>query len=752
MSEDKNKMDEKLSPKEREKRKDDFFKLLVENMENDGEDASFEAEVASSDIQKEAVYVDSPDASKEEKSATVNEDGGDGTDAKDCPENQDEDPSVEGEVKCADSIFCDDTSDKITGAVSDGSCEDKKGTIIVKASDCKEDNGNYEEISVSCPEKEDVVISDVPENDEDVITVENKTGFSVKKPYEFNRIKVCGKFEGNDRLFIRSPLYEVFNADLFDYIINYIFGYHEHSARRTVELISDEEGGFGHVFKLTVQDTTDTVVVVKLNFVDDKNTNWVEKDVYKVLLNAQKEHYSAHIPADPKGIRPFEIPVHRFDENKEWVSDGKIRCLPMKFYKKAMLDITEDDGSEALRIIDSILNDLVFFHESKFIHRDIKPGNIVGEKYVIIDWGTAIAMDSSCDHVGGTGYYICPDRYTKKDGRYIYESMVQTDLYSVGILLLRLLIGDGIDGADGVFTILRTDCGAMAYQLDIEKAREKISHIRYGESIIKIVEKACIWKDNGRGVKACAYKDAREMLADVKTAVKGKNAKSTPQSSVKKSTPTPVAFSFMTAVILLLSAGLWYIFGSDFQKNFDLMKNLNVIVLLAAFWGFGFVYPKIMETLFDMPRLDTDRMTHTEWIRCSVASVVICSLIVGLMSLRYDIFDIPLFFYTALAVGVMMFLLAFNLYVKGNKVGVPFVMIWGFLFATGIAFACAYLTVGGPQASLTAIFNSMLNWEIIVILLLVAVVDLLAVMFLVKPLFIAGLFFGKGGWENENKN
>ncbi|MDQ3801576.1 MAG: protein kinase [Acidobacteriota bacterium] len=114
----------------------------------------------------------------------------------------------------------------------------------------------------------------------------------------------------------------------------------------------------------------------------------------------------------------------------EYIEDGS---LADKLRKYGRLPVRE-----AVRIVVGVLNGLEYLHSKSIIHRDIKPANILmqGDTPRLADFGISRAVETTMvsSTVIGTHSYMSPESF---EG----VRSVQTDVWSVGVLLYHLVTG-----------------------------------------------------------------------------------------------------------------------------------------------------------------------------------------------------------------------------------------------------------------------------------------------------------------------
>ncbi|GJM10373.1 MAG: hypothetical protein DHS20C11_26490 [Lysobacteraceae bacterium] len=129
--------------------------------------------------------------------------------------------------------------------------------------------------------------------------------------------------------------------------------------------------------------------------------------------------------------------------------------------------------TQTLKIIKDIASGLQFAHENGFVHRDVKPGNLLFRRdgtCVLADFGIAKGLHSNtiATKIGtsiGTPHYMSPEqaRGDKVDGR--------TDIYSLGICWFEMLTGRVPFDGDNPFSVAMAQINDPVPELPADLAR-----------------------------------------------------------------------------------------------------------------------------------------------------------------------------------------------------------------------------------------------------------------------------------------
>ncbi|TNJ35097.1 serine/threonine-protein kinase [Arenimonas terrae] len=200
------------------------------------------------------------------------------------------------------------------------------------------------------------------------------------------------------------------------------------------------EGGMASVF-LAVQESLDREVALKvMSPVLAANTEFASRFLTEGKITAKLQH--------PNLVTVYDIGSHAgvYYLAAEYIPGGtlKERISQGGLSVAHILDIATD-----------IAQGLDFAHEKGFVHRDVKPGNVLFRKdgrVVLADFGIAKAMDGSNSSTVagssiGTPDYMSPEqaRGEPVDGR--------SDLYSLGTVLYEMLTGTPPYQAGDPFTV-----------------------------------------------------------------------------------------------------------------------------------------------------------------------------------------------------------------------------------------------------------------------------------------------------------
>jgi len=152
---------------------------------------------------------------------------------------------------------------------------------------------------------------------------------------------------------------------------------------------------------------------------------------------------------------PSIVPVYDFAEHE------KRPYLVMKYIEgetlKARLSRGPLNAAEITQVVDSVGSALAYAHKQGILHRDIKPSNVLinndGQMY-LADFGLARIAQAgestlSSDSIMGTPQYISPEQ-----ARGDKDLDAGTDIYSFGVMMYEMVVGQVPFSADTPFSII----------------------------------------------------------------------------------------------------------------------------------------------------------------------------------------------------------------------------------------------------------------------------------------------------------
>ncbi len=251
------------------------------------------------------------------------------------------------------------------------------------------------------------------------------------------------------------------------------------------------EGGMANVYLAydTILDRNVAVKVLRGDLATDE----------KFVRRFQREALSASSLSNPNIVEVYDVGE---DNGEYYIVMEYVEGKHLKSLLKKRGKLTT---AEVIDIVLQITNGLSVAHDSYIIHRDIKPQNILileNGLIKITDFGIAVAMNSTqltqTNSVMGSVHYIPPEQASGKG------ATLQSDIYSIGILMYELLTGKLPFRGDN------------AVEIALKHLKEPIPSIReelpdLPQSVENIILKATAKNPKNR------YSDAREMHEDLQT-------------------------------------------------------------------------------------------------------------------------------------------------------------------------------------------------------------------------------------------
>ncbi len=253
------------------------------------------------------------------------------------------------------------------------------------------------------------------------------------------------------------------------------------------------EGGMANVYLAydTILDRNVAVKVLRGDLASDE----------KFVRRFQREALSASSLSHPNIVEVYDVGE---DNGQYYIVMEYIEGKHLKQLLKKRGNLTV---TEVIDIMLQITDGIATAHDSYIIHRDIKPQNIMileNGLVKITDFGIAMAMNSAqltqTNSVMGSVHYLPPEQANGKG------STIQSDIYSMGILMYELLCGHLPYRGDN------------AVEIALKHLKEPLPSIReylpnLPQSVENIILKATAKNPKNR------YNDAREMNEDLKTAM-----------------------------------------------------------------------------------------------------------------------------------------------------------------------------------------------------------------------------------------
>jgi formylglycine-generating enzyme required for sulfatase activity len=279
------------------------------------------------------------------------------------------------------------------------------------------------------------------------------------------------------------------------------------------------KGGFGEVWLAEEKDVImSSPFAIKILFDDDADVETVKQEAL-VWLQA-----CGH---------PNVLPIHKaakYDEHlvivSEYAPDGSLREWLNRYGGKA------PSFSEAMRMTYGVLGGLAHLHKRDVIHRDIKPDNVLmqGVTPLLSDFGISRVVRSSAHThtIAGTPSYMAPEAF-------IGGRDVQTDIWSVGVMLYEMVSGQMPFAANNVWS--------LKYQVinnEPQSLAEDVPEL-LRETIVTALQKDPTKR----------FKTALEMRESLKAVARAMEQEGGKPSYLTKESPVFGRPSFMTSVASL---------------------------------------------------------------------------------------------------------------------------------------------------------------------------------------------------------
>ncbi len=253
------------------------------------------------------------------------------------------------------------------------------------------------------------------------------------------------------------------------------------------------EGGMANVYLAydTILDRNVAVKVLRGDLATDE----------KFVRRFQREALSASSLSHPNIVEVYDVGE---DNGSYYIVMEYIEGKHLKQLLKKRGNLTL---TEVVDIMLQVTDGMSAAHDSYIIHRDIKPQNIMileNGLIKITDFGIAMALNSTqltqTNSVMGSVHYLPPEQASGKG------ATIQSDVYSMGILMYELLTGTLPFRGDNAVEI-----ALKHIKEPFPSVKDKVPNLP--QSIENIIMRATAKNVKNR------YADAKEMHDDLKTAL-----------------------------------------------------------------------------------------------------------------------------------------------------------------------------------------------------------------------------------------
>lgn len=274
------------------------------------------------------------------------------------------------------------------------------------------------------------------------------------------------------------------------------------------------KGGMATVFKAYHARLDRYVAIKALHPAFMENEGFLDRFQREAKVVARLEH-------------PHIVPIYDYSEHEERP------YLVLKYVKgqtlKAYLSDQVISFPEVRRIFEAVSYALVYAHQQGVLHRDIKPSNVLieeGGHIYLADFGLARIAETSqttmsAQMMMGTPHYISPEQ-----ARGLADLDEGTDIYSLGVMMYELLVGEVPFQADTPFSVIHDHIYSplpMPREINSDLT-EEIERV-----LLKSLAKA----------RADRYSNLAEMVWDFLMALDHQIEKTGPRNPRKKGVPPP---------------------------------------------------------------------------------------------------------------------------------------------------------------------------------------------------------------------